>query len=421
MKVYALVDCNNFYVSCERVFNPSLKNKAVAVLSNNDGCIVARSQEVKDLGIGMGAAFFEYEQLLRKHNVQIFSSNYALYGDMSARVMRVLMNHVADVEIYSIDEAFLHITHTGDDTVAFMQHLRTQIKKWTGIPVCIGIGPTKTLAKLANKTAKKNKQYDGVYDCTRIKDKNSWLAQFPVEDVWGIGRQYTKKLNDYRIRTAYDFIQMDDTWIRNKMTINGLKTAWELRGTSCIALHEQPDPKQSIAFTRSFKHPMRTKIGMQQALSSFVARAAEELREQKLLASAVHVFIATGRFSQEQHYANAQTIELSISSAYTPDLITAVEKAIDALFIPGYLYKRAGIILVDLVDQNSQQQSVDHQVTNKTSKNAMMKMIDSINAKWGRQTIAYAAEGNMQRWRTTQLKRSPRYTTSWHEILKIRC
>ncbi|MEA3357076.1 MAG: Y-family DNA polymerase, partial [Patescibacteria group bacterium] len=292
--IFALVDCNNFYVSCERVFNPKLRNVPVAVLTNNDGLIIARSPEVKSLGINMGIPLFKIQDLIQKHNIQVFSSNYELYGDMSHRVMQTLSQFTSKIEIYSIDEAFLDLVDVHvKDYESYGQNIRKIVMQWTGIPVSVGIAKTKTLAKAANEFAKKNTQTNGVLDLSHSRNSkvNEILMKIPVSDIWGIGRQYSKLLQRHNIKSALDLKRADQKWIRKKMTVTGLRTVLELNGQACLNLDEIQADKKRIASTRSFGNYVESIEEMSEAVSSYVSNACEKLRSQYSLASCITVFL----------------------------------------------------------------------------------------------------------------------------------
>lgn len=416
---YALIDCNNFYVSCERVFNPLLRNKPVAVLSNNDGCIIARSAEVKQLGIPMGAALHEYQSLIKKHNVIIYSANFSLYGDMSTRVMHILQQLLPDVEIYSIDEAFFTINSNHHaDIIDYAQSIRTTIAQWTGIPTTIGIGCTKTLAKVAHKIAKKNSAYNGVFMLPE-SEREYYLAQIPVEDIWGIGRRIAALLNNYAINDALKFIKCDDQWIKKKTTITGLRTAWELRGISCLSLQDV-QPNQSIAYTRSFRDPLLSLAQLKGIIASFAAKAAQKLREQQLQAHAIYIFIGTQRFHPEAYYFNAATSALELPTAYTPALINVAHQALESIYKPGYRYKRAGVILLDLAPANPEQLNFLASPEQSNKHKELMNTIDMINERCGAQLVQFASMQKHVRWKSPIARSSRHYTTQWNEILTIK-
>lgn len=419
--IFALVDCNNFYVSCERVFNPKLEEKPVIVLSNNDGCVVARSDEVKALGVKMGIPVFKCKDLIKKHRIHVYSSNYALYGDMSQRVMDTLAQFTPDLEIYSIDEAFLSLSgFTSLNLTQYGKHIKNTIKKWTGIPVSIGIGPTKTLAKIANHIAKKNPQFEGVFDITEHPQIDVLLDSIEVADVWGIGYQYSQFLNQNGIYTALQLKNAPDKWIKKHLTVVGLRTVDELRGISCIPLEQVAPPKKGIISSRSFGRPVETLPELKEAVATYVSRAAEKLRSQKSVASCVHVFLTTNRFKDEPQYSNYATFWLPIPTAYTPDLIHYAHQNLGKMFKPGYRYKKAGIMLTGILSQQQVQLNLITPSYHPSREKILMKTIDQINARWGSDTVKYAVAGIQRLWKMRQSKKSPRFTTHWKEIPVVR-
>ena len=417
LKQFLLLDCNNFFVSCERVFNPRLMGKPVVVLSNNDGCIIARSNEAKALGIAMGAPFFECESIIKKHQVIVYSSNFALYGDMSARVMSTVAELASDIEIYSIDEAFLFVEGIRD-LRAYGQHIRTIVKQRTGIPVSLGIASTKTLSKVANGLAKKRPEYAGVCDITDHPDVDTLLAGIPVGDVWGAGRQYTKLLTSVGISTAKDLKYAPDAWIRKKMTVNGLRTALELRGISCIDLMTENEPKKSITVSRSFGRVVSTKHELQEAVSSYMIRAAEKLRKEELLASLVTVFVVTSSYHDQRRYYDSLSFCCAVPTSYTPKLLDAATACLDGLYKYGSSYKKAGILLNDLVGAEQMQLNLFAPIPDLPKERAVMKVCDTITARWG-QVLSYASAGTNRGWQAKRSKKSPHYTTSWHELFTL--
>lgn len=417
MTLYALIDCNNFYVSCERVFNPKLNNKPVVVLSNNDGCIIARSNEAKALGIPMGAPLFEYQPLLRRHNVTVYSSNYALYGDMSARVMATLNQLCPDMEVYSIDEAFLVLKlPASTNLLEYATTIRNQVMRWTGIPISVGIAPTKTLAKVANRIAKKNPACNGVF--LLPKDPDAILKKIAVADIWGVGRQYAKLLQRFGMHTAYDLKNADDRWIKKRMTICGLRTVHELRGIVCYSLDQNPESKQSIACARSFGKPTAELADLKEAVATYTARAAQKLRAQKSVASALYVFITTKHYSKYR-YAKGICMPLAVPTAYTPTLIEYAHRGLAAIYKSEYYYKKAGVILLDFVDEQHTQADLFLPAPSSTQTNCM-RMLDHINKKWGRKTVHFAAEGIKKPWLMRQSQKSAPFTTDWENLLKVK-
>jgi len=348
--IVALVDCNNFYVSCERVFNPKLHNKPVAVLSNNDGCIVSRSQEIKDLKIPMGAPGFKYEGLIKKNGGTLLSSNYALYADMSARVMEVLSMFSPEVEIYSIDEAFLGLNgFKNRDLESYGRKIKRTVFQWTGIPVSVGISKTKTLAKVANHFAKRFSAFQGSLCLLEDERIEKALSKTPVYDIWGIGRQYNKFLRQHKIETALQLRDADDKFIEHYLTSVGLKTVWELRGYACIDLDEAPAAKKSIVTSRSFGKQVSSLRELQEAVSEYVTRAAEKLRKQKSVAGLLMVFLSTNRFKEGPQYNNSLSATLFPPTAYTPELIKTALNLLEELYLPGFEFKKAGVMLADII------------------------------------------------------------------------
>lgn len=430
MKRYFLVDCNNFYVSCERVFNPALHNKPVAVLGSNDACVIARSNEVKALGVAMGVAAFECAALFKKHKVIVYSANFALYGDMSNRVMQTLMEYATDIEIYSVDEAFLFVPpynqlfsfcgSEADYYRYYAQYMKTKVKQCTGIPVSIGIGPTKTLAKVANKLAKKNPQYNGVFDITNHPDIDVLLAAFDIGDIWGIGHRYAAFLQRHNIHNARDFKYADEKWVRKNMTIVGLKTLLELRGTACLSLVDHPEPKQTITVSRSFGKKMTDLVYLKEAMASYVSTAAAKLRAQQSLTTHITVYTVTNRYHDPHSFYQSMSCQLPIATDYTPDLITAAHRCLEKLFQRGLTYKKVGILFSDLVPRDCLQMSTIIPIIGNTREHAtLMDTVDRINTKWGRDTLFFAAAGIEQPWKMYQANKSDCFTTNWHELLTI--
>ncbi len=462
----ALIDCNNFYASCERVFNPSLEGKPIVVLSNNDGCIVARSNEAKELGINMAQPFFKIEKVLKANNVAVFSSNYALYGDMSARVMNILGEYTDSMEIYSIDEAFLELPDwSGRELYEMGIELKARIKRETGIPVSIGFARTKTLCKVANELAKSEQKladrdgfvskFGGVlvfgdelkigHDGEAFKqprDIDFFLKVLPVGDVWGVGRRYAKKLNGYNIKTAYQLKICNLEWIQKQTNSLGLQMVKELRGQRCFELDSNPVAKKTIVSSRSFGEPVTGLIEMKQALATHATRLGEKLRKQGSLASHLSIFIMTNRFStnRESSYFKTESITIEPTN-YTPALIQATTKLIDQIWrqedYPGvktvlgkaierfrFKYKKCGVYVFGLLpveaDQSSQGLFSDSKKQAKSrSKTRLMEKFDILNNRYGRYTVKMGALGNNQKWLMKSNQRSSRYTTEWGEILKV--
>lgn len=419
MKVWALLDCNNFFASCERVFRLDLKNTPIVVLSNNDGCIIARSNEVKELGVPMGAPLFKFKDFLLKHKVKIFSANFSLYGDLSNRVMQLLSEFDQNMLIYSIDEAFIQLEK--DDALAQAVKIRKYILKCLGLPVSIGIGKTKTLAKVANHIAKKEKSLNGVFDLANYKYIDSVLASFAIGEVWGIGRQYEKLLKSYSINNAWDFKSLDDKWIRKKLNILGVKTAWELRGIPCVDVISNDDIKKGILSSRSFRNGIAKFTDLQTALASYVTIAAEKLRSQKSAAGYLGIFLRSKKTVKENlNYYNIGT-RLSDYTAYTPDLITTMSILLKRIYKSGLIYKKAGIWLSDLRFDKIKQTSIFVNPKEYKRKMLLMKIIDSINNEMGSQVVGSAVIKRQKKWLYKPGFRSPRYTSQWNELPLVKC
>lgn len=416
---YALIDCNNFYASSERVFNAKLHKKPVVVLSNNDGCIIARSNEAKEIGVTMGAPLFKMRDLLDENNVEIFSSNYELYGDMSARVMENLREFTPEVEVYSIDEAFLGFDTKRDNLSEISFSIREKIKRWTGIPVSIGVAETKTLAKLANRIAKKSEKADGILDLYRSPYLDAALAATNVSDVWGVGRASAQKLKNAGIETAFALREMDLRAARKSLTVVGARTVLELRGTSCLPLDLCPPPKRSITCSRSFGQAVENFALIREAVAVFLARAAEKLRGNRLAANAVTVFIATDRFDpQPAAYSNAATH----SSIYPSDTNYELQKwafaCLESIYRKGFSYRKAGVILSGLVPvEKLTERMFDDKKWERFR--LVSQAVDEINRKFGRDTIHFASVNTNGAWRGKSEHRSQRYTTKFDEIATV--
>lgn len=423
--IYALVDCNNFYVSAERVFNPKLENRPVVVLSNNDGCAVARSAEAKSLGIKMGEPWFQLQPLVKRHGLIGLSSNYTLYGDMSTRVMQVLRNFTPDVEVYSIDESFLRIERMRQlwPCLATMgQAIRRDVKKWTGIPVCVGIGQTKTLAKLANHIAKKNPQFEGVFDMTTYRESEMapLLSAIDVGEVWGVGRRIAAKLSGMNIHTVEDLRRAHPKSIRLHFSVVLERTAAELQGISCLTLEDVAPPKKQIVSSKSFGRMVMTLEELGEALSTYVSRAAEKLRIQKSVAGALQVFVMTNVFREtDPQYSNGIAIPLSLPTNDTMRLVAAALYGLKRIYKPGYAYKKCGVMFMDLSPQHQRQASLFSQVDDIAHhSDALMSVLDSINAKYGRDTLTVAVAGTRKDWAARAENKTPCYTTRWSELPK---
>ncbi|MBU0741378.1 translesion error-prone DNA polymerase V subunit UmuC [bacterium] len=424
-RVFALIDCNNFYVSCERVFDPRLRDVPVVVLSNNDGCVIARSAEAKEMGIPMAAPFFEFRRLAQHKKVKVFSSNYALYGDMSARVMRTLAEFTPRLEIYSIDEAFLDLSGNGRrDLIAYGREIAATVRRATGIPVSVGLGPTKVLAKIANRIAKRNPETGGVLDFTALgPHREAHLAQIDVKDVWGIGRRWSERLRQLGISTALDLREADPHQIRRRLSVVGERIVRELRGTSCLALEDAPPKKQQIMTSRTFGERVTDHRSMREAMGTFTARTAEKLREQRSRARALTVFITTSPFNErEPRYSNSATRALPGATRDSGELIAAAIDALDEIWKPGYRYMKAGVMLLDLVPESHDQGALfaAPQPRSRGRSSSLMDVLDRLNRDLGRGTVRYATEGLRKAWRMKQEHRSPAYTTRWDQLPVVR-
>lgn len=424
-KIFALIDCNNFYVSCERVFNPKIINKPTVVLSNNDGCIIARSQEVKDLGIQMGTPIFKIKELVEKEKINVYSANFPLYGDMSHRVMMCISEFVHDIEIYSIDEAFIELTNQKVNNVTnFCKELKNTIEKWTGIPVSIGVGCTKTLAKAANRLAKKKFRDIGVFNFFDYKGfDDEYLNLLEVSDLWGIGRAYSKFLNRHNILTAKDIKYLDLTYVKKALNINVERLILELKGVSCYSLLTHPKLKKNIAFTRTFGTYQKDFNNIKEAVSYFTRKIAEKLRKEKEFATYLQVFILTNFHDNKiDQYHNSIIIKLPIPTNNSIELIKNAIKGLSVIFKNGYLYKKAGVISLGLIPENHIQYDffISESEFQKYNNRKLMNTMDIINKKINSDMAKFAIEGVKKEWWMNQTKKSKRYTSNWNELLQVK-
>jgi DNA polymerase V len=417
MPLFALVDCNNFYVSCERVFQPCLEGKPVVVLSNNDGCVVARSNEVKALGVKMGTPFFQCKDLFQKHGVRAFSSNYALYGDMSRRVHTVLAGLAPAAEEYSIDESFLDL-HGIAEVETHARHIRAVVRQWTGIPVSVGIGPTKVLAKIANHVAKKRPEFGGVFHIGRA-DVEAVLSSIHVTDVWGVGPRYGRFLAENGIRNALQLRKAPDAWVRGHMTVVGLRLVQELRGVSCIPLEEVEPERKGIACTRSFGRPVTSLSELRESVVSYVSRVGEKLRARNLAASYLSVFVRTNQFNADAKYNGGAGVKLSPASSFTPALNDAAQRLLTRCYQPGFRYWKAGVIVDGLLPAAAVPPDLFDQA-NKPQEAQLMAAVDTINERFGRGAVRFAGVGLEQRWKMRREKLSSCFTTDWQGLLHVR-
>ena len=415
--VIGLVDANNFYVSCERVFAPRLEGKPVVVLSNNDGCVVARSNEVKALGIAMGTPVHEIRALIRQHRIQVYSSNYSLYGDLSARMMTVLGQFAPRVEIYSIDEAFLDLTGFADPALlAYAQVIVQTVRRWLGLPVSIGIGPTKVLAKVANRIAKKQKIAGGVVALLDSNRQAEALAGLDVADLWGIGPRWAAKLRALGIDTALRLRESDPLHLRALFSVVVERLVYELRGIPCLALEDIAPPKQQIIASRSFGKPVTALDELQQAVAFHVTRATVKLRRQGSEAQGLQVFISTNPFvPDDPQYHNTGTLELPAPTADTGLLIGQAMRGLATIYREGYRYKKAGIMLWSLSSVDRRQGGLFGAGDGERSQR-LMQTLDAVNARMGRGTLRFGTEGFQRSWAMRQERRSPAYTTQWSDV-----
>jgi len=421
--MYALIDGNNFYVSCERVFDPKLEGRPVVVLSNNDGCVVARSQEVKALGVKMGVPWFQLRELARRHGIVAKSSNYSLYGDMSARMMAVLGRYSPEQEIYSIDECFLGMDGFAHlDLAEYGQRIRAQVRQWLGLPVCVGFGETKTLAKLANFVAKKRPGFGGVCDLAVLTaaEADTLLESIDVGEVWGVGHRGTPRLKALGIDNVKALRDADPKWLRREFSVVLERTVAELNGSPCIGLEEAAPAKQQIMSSRAFGAYVYDLAGLEEAVATYVGRAAEKLRKQGSRAGAVQVYVRTNPFKADHpQYQRGLTVPLPEPADDTRLLARAAIMGLRRLFKPGYAYQKAGVMLLDLSDAGHAQGAL---FETDRGKPALMRVMDRVNAQWGRGTMRLAAEGvpaSNRDWRMRRGMMSPCYTTRWAELPRV--
>ena len=418
-KVFALVDCNNFYASCERIFAPALEAKPVVVLSNNDGCVIARSEEAKQLGIKMGEPVFKIPEIIEKNNVFVFSTNYALYGDMSQRVMNILAELIPGIEVYSIDEAFLDLSYIPQSKlIEFGIQIKDTIKKWTEIPVSIGIAPTKTLAKIANFIAKTEKRKKGVLLFPDDQETDHYLKNISVREIWGVGEKYTQFFHRSNIRTAYDLKKADENRIKEHLGVVGQRLVLELRGKVCYPIDKNPDTKKEICTSRSFGQPITAYEELEQATMSYVSKVGQKLRKQKSLANSLLIFIMTNKFAVGPQYVNYKIIQLPAPTNQTTELIHYAVIALKKLYKKGYSYKKSGVIVSDVVPAQSEQTNLWDEVNREKNKK-LLAVIDNINSKAGIEQVKFAVQGTDKSWNMRQHNLSPHYTTKWSDILIV--
>jgi DNA polymerase V len=417
--MFALIDCNNFYASCERVFRPDLNGKPIVVLSNNDGCVIARSNEAKALGIPMGAPAFEYEAVFKQHKIHVFSANFPLYGDLSHRVMTLLGEFSPEIEIYSIDEAFLKlIGFDYFDLQAYGNEMLQRVTKGTGVPISVGIAPTKALAKVANRIAKKYpKETKGTYIIDTEEKRLKALKWLAVEDIWGIGRKHAARLRLQGVKTALDFTQLSDAWVQKSMSIVGLRLKRDLEGKPTLDL-EALKVKKNIATTRSFEKTLTELDQLKERVATFAVTAAEKLRKQKSCCKAICVFVHTNGFRQDlPQYAQNTLAKLPYPTNSSIELAQFAQQALERIYRKGFQYKKAGVILLDILPENQVQQSL---FENSNPKHiSLMQTLDDLNQRFGQQKIKLAVQDQKRVWKMKQEKLSPRYTTSLKDVITI--
>ena len=416
-KVFALIDCNAFYVSCERVFNPKLNNKPVVALSNNDGCIIARSKEAKALGIKMGVPLFKVKDIVERENVIVFSSNYTLYADMSRRVMNIISEFTPSIEVYSIDEAFIELTNMNVDYESYARHMRKVILQYTGIPVSIGIASTKTLTKVANHIAKDDESLEGVCSLIQHENLDQVLEDTNVADVWGVGRQLSKKLIANGIFNAKLLKNCEDAWVRKMMSVNGLKTVSELREISCLDLEETSATRKSCCTTRSFGKPLVNLDDIEQAVTTFARRATERIRGENLTASTVSVFLRTNPFDRNRYYSNSSTTTLSYPTYDTVQIVKTALQLTKIIFRENYKYKKAGVLLSGFYEKGTETKDLFSEARYRSPK--LMSAVDQINERYGSDTIQIATECQMGKWKQKRKNCTQSYTTQLDNVLLI--
>ena len=420
MAFVGLCDCNNFFVSCERVFRPDLEGRPVVVLSNNDGCIVARSNESKALGIKMGTPLYQVRDLVKRHDIAVFSSNYQLYGDMSQRVMNILRQAAPGIEVYSIDEAFLNLEEMPLDTLqTFARDLSARIRREVGIPVSIGVSPTKTLAKIASKLCKKYPKLQGGCLMYRPQDVEKVLSKFPVGDIWGIGRRSGARLQAMGITTALGYYNLPQTAVYSMFTVTGLRTWKELHGEPCIGFEDVQPDRQTVCISRSFAKEMTTLEELDAAVSTFTGKVAEKLRKMGLYAEQMSVFILTNRFreDQPQRYQMKTTL-FEVATDDTLEMSDRAAQSLREIFRPGYGYKKAGVMVTRLVPRGGVQSSF-LDTLDRGKRSQLMDVIDTINRTSGNYTVRLASQGEMDQF-SSRTMTSRKFTTSWDEIMEVK-
>lgn len=418
---FAVADCENFYVSCERVFQPRLRGRAVVVLSNNDGCVISRSEEAKLAGVAMGVPLFKARPLIEEHGVEVFSSNYELYGDISGRVMETLEECAGRAERYSIDEAFFDLPDATDERLcAAGEEIRGRVRKWTGLPVTVGIGPTKTLAKLAVSVARKSEKEPrpGVVSLCRPRHAEAALRRVRVEKVWGVGPASARTLKAEGCETALDLSRAEARWVRGRLGAVAARVALELRGVSCLPLEACPPPRRSVTSSRSFGRPVTSLAELREAVAFHVSKAAERLRRARRMARVLLVFLETGRHAAGPRHAPAVSTALPVPTDLTPELVGHAQRLVERAFAEGFEYRKAGVMLLELVPARPAQTGL-FDGRDRERDRRVMETIDRLNRQMGRDTVRCARAGFRHAWRMNCARRSPRYTTNWRELLTV--
>lgn len=417
-----LCDCNNFFVSCERVFRPDLEQRPVVVLSSNDGCIIARSNESKALGIKMGQPLYQIRHTINQHKVTLFSSNHNLYRDMSKRVFQTVKQLVPSIEIYSIDEAFIDFNGlTPDETKRIAQNIVCTVRRNTGIPVSIGIAPTKTLAKIASKLCKQYPKLEGVCLLYKQEDIKKVLSKFPIEDVWGIGKKYTQMLQSCGVNTTEAFRSLSEEWVMSRMSIVGVRTWHELHSIPSIEFDNKERDKKSIMVSRSFAKELTTKAELQESLTTFIAQAATQLRAQHSVAAEMHIFINTNRYREDkpQHHTS-DIIQFDVATDSTLDMVKEGIILLNQIFREGYEYKKAGVLLNNIQPKKSIQIGLFDDVEHIKKQDAIMQTLDNITQKFGNSALVVGAQTSTSSTKSNSNHRSPEYTTKWSDIITVK-
>ena len=420
--MFALIDCNAFYVSCERIFQPHLEKKPVIVLSSNDGCAIARSSEAKALGIPMGAPLFKIRDIVEKHNIHVFSANFSLYGDISSRVMEALKAFSPTLEVYSIDEAFLDLsTLSQEELFAYGCDIKKIVKKWTGIPVSVGIGPTKTLAKVANSMAKRHPS--GCYALLTSEKTEALLGQVSLQDVWGIGSRWSKKLNTLGLTTALDLAQADPRWIKKAFNIVLARTALELKGKACLSVEETAPPKKSMISSRSFGIPLTTFEDLREAVSFHASSLAYRLRVEGRKTSLLSIAVRTNPFDKKgRFYSNTHLIPLSCPSQDNATLITAATLALEKIFREHLSYKKVSVMALNLSPENQATPSLfteEKEHEHSLRRREVLKSIDHLNYRYGKGSLTFASEGVSASWQPKASWKSPSFTQNWKQLPEV--